>query len=714
MNPLLDFSALPRYDLIDSTADTSAIRNDVGAAVDQLLSEGRALIARLTEHGSALDWDHFVAPLTLAGERLSRAWGMVSHLHSVLDSPALRQAHADNEPKIVEYYTELGQNLTLFEKYKALAASAGYGELSATRQRIIDHEIRDFRLSGAELGKQDKARFAQIQAELARLSTRFSENVMDATKAFAIWIDDARMLQGLPADELQSLAEAAQRDGRSGYKITLQMPSYLPIMQYAENRALREVLYRAYSTRASGQFQGSLDMALEFERAANHAAQARTAAQTDEWDNTTVIRDLVALRTEEARLLGYANFAELSLVPKMAQTPAQVLEFLLDLSRRAQPFARADVDELKAFARDTLAIDDLQAWDVGYASEKLRTARYAFSEQEVKQYFPEPRVFEGMFRVVHNLYGIRIEADQAPVWHPDVRFFRITSADGRLIGQFYLDAYARDSKRGGAWMDEARSRSRALGNATAQTPVAYMVCNFAPPVGGKPALLTHDDVITLFHEFGHALHHLLTAVDDIQLSGIHGVEWDAVELPSQFMENFCWEWDVLRPMTAHVDSGEPLPRALFDRMLAARNFQSGLQTVRQIEFSLFDLHLHYDYPWTTGQTVQQLLDQVRSQVAVIIPPDWNRFAHSFSHIFAGGYGAGYYSYKWAEVLSADAYGMFEEHGVLDPVTGARFRDEILAKGGSRPAIESFTAFRGRAPQVDALLRHSGMVAAPAG
>src|SRR5579871_1379654 len=697
-NPLLDFSGLPRFDEIRA--------EHVGEAVDRLLTENRALIGTLTAPGTPPTWQGCIAPLADANERLSRAWGTVSHLHGVLDSPELREAYNENQPKIVQYYTELGQNVALFEKCKALRAAPEFEQLTPTQKRIVEHELRDFRLSGAELPDDRKTRFAEVQAELASLSTRFSENVLDATNAFAIYLREPGALAGLPDDVVQGFREAAQKEGREGYKISLKMPSYLPIMQYGQNRTLREVMYRASSTRASDQYPAALHAALTFEAQSNGQGVARPAPDAAAWDNSGLIDRILQLRAETAQLLGYANYAELSLVPKMAQSPRQVLEFLRDLARRAKPFARHDFNEMVAFARDELGLEDPQAWDYTFVSEKLRNARYSFSEQEVKQYFPEPKVLEGMFRVVESLYGLRIEPDQAPTWHPDVRFFRITDARGGLIGQFYLDAYARDTKRGGAWMDEALSRRKM--SSGVQRPVAYMICNFAAPVGGKPALLTHDDVITLFHEFGHALHHLLSQVDEVQASGIHGVEWDAVELPSQFMENFCWEWDVLRHMTAHVDTGEPLPRPLFDKMLAAKNFQSGMQMVRQLEFSLFDLHLHYDF---SGQSsnVLKLLDDIRAEVAVVVPPDYNRFPHSFGHIFAGGYSAGYYSYKWAEVLSADAYSLFEEHGVLDAATGARFRDEILAVGGSRPAIDSFRAFRGRDPAVDALLRHSGMV-----
>jgi oligopeptidase A len=675
-NPLLDFTGLPHF---------AAIKTEhVAPAVDRLLAENRACIDALTKPETPATWAAFVAPLEDANEKLARAWGVVGHLHGVLDSPELRAAYNANQPKIVQYYTELGQNLGLFEKYKALRSSAEFAALTPAQRKIVDNEIRDFRLSGAELSPEKKQRFAAISEELAHLATRFSENLLDATNSFALHIDNESELAGIPEDVVQSARAAAEKDGKSGWKFSLQAPSYVPFMQYADRRKLREQMYRAYVTRAS-----------EFGK--------------PELDNTPLIAQILKLHHEAAQLLGYANHAEVSLVPKMAQTPQQVLDFLSDLAARALPFARKDYVELGEFAAAELGMVQLDAWDLAYASEKLRSRRYAFSDQEVKQYFPEAKVIQGMFRVVETIFGVRIQPDQAETWDPAVRFFRISDAQGNLLGQFYLDPYARDTKRGGAWMDEAISR-RKLG-ARVQTPVAYLTCNFSAPVGGKPALFTHDEVLTLFHEFGHGLHHMLTRVDYLGVSGIHGVEWDAVELPSQFMENFCWEWEVLAHMTAHVDSGEALPRALYDKMLAAKNFQSGMQTVRQIEFSLFDMHLHYDFDVNGDKTPQQLLDEIRGQVAVAIPPAYNRFQNNFSHIFAGGYGAGYYSYKWAEVLSADAYGLFEERGVLDRSSGERFRDEVLAVGGSRPALESFKAFRGREPTLDALLRHSGMIAA---
>jgi oligopeptidase A len=673
LNPLLDFTGLPRF---------AAIRTEhIAPAVEHLLAQNRALIDGLAGPGTPATWIDFVAPLEDANERLARAWGLVGHLHGVLDSPELRAAYGANQPKIVQYYTELGQNLALFEKYKALQASSEYSGLAPAQRRIVDNEIRDFRLAGAELSPESKQRFAAISDELARLSTAFSEHLLDATNEFELHVVDPSELSGLPEDVIEAARAASEKDGRPGWKFGLQAPSYVPFMQYAERRELRENMYRAYVTRAS-----------EFGR--------------PELDNAPLIGQILRLHHEAAQLLGYANHAEVSLVPKMAQSPQQVLDFLDDLAARALPFARKDYDELCQFATAELGLPRLESWDLAYASEKLRSARYAFSDQEVKQFFPEEKVLQGMFRLVERLFGVSIQPDQAETWDPAVRFFRISDRDSRLIGQFYLDQYARDNKRDGAWMDEAISRRRL--DASVQTPVAFLTCNFSSPVGGKPALLTHDEVLTLFHEFGHGLHHLLTRVDHLGASGLHGVEWDAVELPSQFLENFCWEWEVLAHMTAHVDSGEPLPRTLFDKMLAAKNFQSGMQTVRQLEFALFDMHLHYDFDAAGGKTPQQLLDEIRSRVAVSIPPAYNRFPNSFSHIFAGGYGAGYYSYKWAEVLSADAYALFEENGVLDDRSGARFYDEILAVGGSRPALESFMAFRGRAPTVDALLRHSGM------
>ncbi len=680
MNPLLDFSGLPRFSELKP--------GHVAPALDQLLAESRAVISNISTGQVPASWDAFVRPLEDSTERLSRAWGQVEHLHAVLDSPELRTAYNAGLPRITQFWTELGQNQALFDKYRALRASREFKALVPARKKLIENSLRDFRLGGAELPAELKPRYAAIQDELAALSAKFSENVLDATNACAFVVEDEKRLAGVPEDAIQAAREAAEKDGKPGWKFTLQMPSYLPVMQYAEDRGLRDTLYRASATRAS-----------EFGKA--------------EWDNAPLIARILKLRKEDAALLGYQNFAEVSLVPKMAQTPKEVLDFLHDLAHRARPFAERDLAELREFAKDRLGLQTLEAWDMTYASEKLRAERYSFSDQEVKQYFPETQVVPGMFKLVETLYGVRLSESSAPTWHEDVRFFDIRNAAGDLIGQFYIDLYARETKRGGAWMDGAITRRRRANGI--QTPVAYLNCNFTRPVGGKPALFTHDDVITLFHETGHGLHHLLTQVEDLGVSGINGVEWDAVELPSQFMENFCWEWEVLEHMTSHVDTGKPLPRALFEKMLAAKNFQSGLAMLRQVEFSVFDMQLHFDFDPQAGRSAQDLLEEVRREIAVVTPPSYNRFPNNFSHIFAGGYAAGYYSYKWAEVLSADAFSAFEEmrndRSVLDGATGARFRDEVLAVGGSRSAAESFRAFRGRDPQVDALLRHNGMTPA---
>lgn len=676
MNPLLDFSGLPRFDAIKP--------EHVTPAVETLIAENRETMARLGADPAAPTWGNFVGPLEDANERLSRAWGQVAHLNAVMNSPELREAYNANLPKITQYYTELGQNLELLQKFKALKASPEFQTLSAAKRKVVDNELLDFRLGGADLPAEKKERFGQIQDELASLGARFQENLLDATNAASFHVESEQEVSGIPADALATAKEAAQKDNKVGWKFTLHAPSYLAVLQYANHRPLRETMYRAYATRAS-----------EFGK--------------PEWNNTENIDKILGLRDEESKLLDFNNFAELSLVKKMAKDPREVLAFLEDLAQRSKSFAEQDIAELKAFARTELKLDPLQPWDVRYAAEKLKAQRFAFSEQEVKQYFPETRVLEGMFRVVSTVFDLAIERTQAPVWHQDVKFFDIRNRSGELVGQFYLDLYARESKRGGAWMDDAITRRRK--GAHVQIPVAYLTCNFSPPAGGKPATFTHDEVITLFHEFGHGLHHLLTRIDEISVAGINGVEWDAVELPSQFMENFCWEWDVLKHMTQHVETGAPLPRELFDKMYAGKNFQSGMDMVRQLEFALFDMHLHFDFARKGDAPVQALLNQIRRRVAVIQPPEYDRFPNSFSHIFAGGYAAGYYSYKWAEVLSADAYSAFEEQGVFNPEVGNRFRTEILGVGGSRPALESFVAFRGREPKIDALLRHSGMAVA---
>ena len=676
-NPLLDFGGLPRFDRIQP--------EDVTPAIDELLASAREVLSRITGSDSDVTWDSVVEPLNETTDRLARSWGAVSHLNAVVDTPKLREQYNVNLPKLTEFWTELSQNLALYEKFKALAAAEDFGRWPEVRRKVVENELRDFRLGGAELAADKKDRFKKIRERESQVSTRFAENVLDATNAFALYVDDASALAGVPDDALQMLSESAHADGKSGYKISLQYPSYSAILDYAHDRALRQQMYRAYSTKAS-----------EF--------------GNPEWNNGSLMVELLKLRREHAQLLGYKSFAEVSLVAKMAESPAQVLEFLRDLARRAKPYAERDITELREFASEHLGIADLQPWDVSYASEKLREQRYSYSEQELKQYFTEPRVLAGLFKVIETLFAVAIREETAPVWHPDVRFYRIDNLRGQLVGQFYLDLYARDHKQGGAWQGDARSR-RARRTALA-TPVSFLTCNFSRPAGGKPATLKHDDVLTLFHEFGHGLHHLLTRVDEPSVSGIQGVEWDAVELPSQFMENFAWEWEVLQILTEHVGTGDRLPRALFEKMLAAKNFQSGMSTMRQLEFALFDMLLHSAADWRDEAQVMKLLADVRREVSVLVPPEYNRFPHAFSHIFAGGYAAGYYSYKWAEVLSADAYSAFEESedgGVLSPAIGSRFLDEVLAVGGSRPAMQSFVAFRGRKPTIDALLRHNGMV-----
>jgi oligopeptidase A len=679
-NPLLDFSGLPRF---------AQVRPEhVAPAIEQLLAEARACIEQLSRADAPLGWEALVEPIDDVTEKLGRAWGVVAHLNAVCDTSELRAQYNAVQPKITAFWTELSQNLALYARYRELAAQPERASWSTARRRVLDNELRDFRLGGADLGAEQKQRFAAIRSRTAQLSTRFAENTLDSTDAFALIVEDEARLAGLPADALQLARESAEADGKAGFKLTLQAPSYVPAMQYLDDRALREQLYRASCTRASEYGRG-------------------------EWDNTGPMIELLQLRREQAQLLGYGDYVELSLVRKMARSADEVRAFLLDLARRAQLLHVAFRVGSRAFAAAELRLPQLAAWDLAYASEKLRQARYAYSEQELKQYFPEPRVLAGLFEVIETLFGVAIRADNAPVWHPDARVYRVESKRGELLGQFFIDLYARDHKQGGAWMDDVRSRRRLA--ADVQTPVATLTCNFSRPAGGKPALFTHDDVLTLFHEFGHGLHLLLTQVDELGVSGLHGVEWDAVELPSQFMENFCWEWNTLQRLTSHVDSGAPLPRALYDKMIAARNFQSGMQMVRQIEFALFDLAVHAE-PAPEKLDRARLIEiaaQVRRDVAVVFPPEYYRGAWTFTHIFSGGYAAGYYSYKWAEVLSADAFAAFEEAGAtLDPTLGARFRDEVLAVGGSRSAADSFAAFRGRAPSIDALLRHHGLSESP--
>jgi oligopeptidase A len=673
-NPLLDFTDLPLFDQIRP--------EHVAEAVDTLLVDCEQALERVTAADFPADWHALALTLDVATERLGRAWGTVSHLNGVADTPELRAAYNAALPRVTDFWTRLGSDERLYAKYKAIDTTT----LNPEQHQAHKNAMRNFNLGGAELTGEAKLRFAQIQERQAELGQKFSENALDATDAWAYYAQ-ANELAGVPADVVHAARAAAQAEGKDGHKLTLKMPCYLPVMQFGHDSKLRERLYRAYVTRASDQADGDL---------------AR-------FDNDAIIRELLALRREEARLLGYDNFAEVSLVPKMAKSPAEVATFLRELASKARPHAERDLADMRAFAARSLGLAEPQAWDWPYLAEKLKEDRYAFSEQEIKQYFTAPKVLAGLFKIVETLFEVEIRRDQAATWNPGVEFFRLERS-GRTIGQFYLDPAARAGKRGGAWMDDVRARWLRPDDGRLQLPVAHLVCNFAEGVNGQPPLLTHDDVITLFHEFGHGLHHLLTQVKEHDVSGISGVEWDAVELPSQFMENFCWEWSVLRHMTAHVETGEPLPRELFDKMLAARNFQSGLQTLRQIEFSLFDMRLHAEHD--PAQDFMPLLKQVRDEVAVIQPPAFSRSANTFSHIFAGGYAAGYYSYKWAEVLSADAYAAFEEsmdaEGNPSRETGRRYREAILEVGGSRPAMESFRAFRGREPQLDALLRHQGM------
>ncbi|MFD0667272.1 M3 family metallopeptidase [Ramlibacter sp. MAHUQ-53] len=673
-NPLLDFTDLPLFDRIRP--------EHVAPAVDQLLAECDQALEAVVAPAFPAEWKALASTLDVATERMGRAWGAVSHLNAVADTPELRAAYNAALPRVTDFWTRLGSDERLYAKYKAIDPAT----LDPEQRQAHRNAIRNFVLGGAELAGAAKERFAKIQERQAELAQKFSENALDATDGFTHYASQDE-LDGVPQDVVNAARAAAEAEGKDGFKLTLKMPCYLPVMQFARHRGLRETMYRAYVTRASDQAPEALR----------------------KFDNTALIREILALRQEEAQLLGYRNFAAVSLVPKMAQSPQQVIDFLRELAAKARPYAEKDLADMREFAARELGLQDPQPWDWPFIAEKLKEARYAFSEQEVKQYFTAPKVLAGLFKIVETLFEVALHRDSAPVWQEGVEFYRIERA-GQLVGQFYLDPAARAGKRGGAWMDDVRARWLRPDDGRLQTPVAHMVCNFADGVGGKPPLLTHDDVITLFHESGHALHHLLTRVNERDVSGISGVEWDAVELPSQFMENFCWEWSVLRHMTAHVDTGEPLPRALFDKMLAARNFQSGLQTLRQIEFALFDMLLHAEHD--PKDDFMPLLKAVRDEVAVIQPPAFSRTAHTFSHIFAGGYAAGYYSYKWAEVLSADAYAAFEEtmdtegHPSLE--TGRRYRQEILEAGGSRPAMESFKAFRGREPTLDALLRHQGM------
>lgn len=670
-NVLLHLGEEPRFDQIKT--------EDIKPALQTAIAEAREQIAAIKAQ-THTDWANTVEKLTDITERVGRIWSVVSHLNSVVDTPELRAVYNELMPEITIFFTEIGQDIELYNRFKIIKNSAEFDTLSPAQQTKLNHDLRDFVLSGAELPPEQQAELAQLQTEGAQLGAKFAQNIQDATDAFGIYFDDVAPLAGIPEDSLAMFAAAAQSEGKTGYKIGLQIPHYLAVIQYADNRELREQIYRAYVTRAS------------------------ELSDDGKFDNTANIDRTLENALKTAKLLGFKNYAELSLATKMADTPEQVLNFLHDLARRAKPFAEKDFAEIKAFARENLNIEDPQSWDLSYAAEKLRQAKYAFSEAEVKKYFPISKVLAGLFAQIKKLYGIELAEKTVPVWHKDVRYFELKQ-DGQTIGGVYMDLYAREGKRGGAWMDGYKSRRR-FADGTLQLPTAYLVCNFTPPVGDKEARLSHDEIITLFHETGHGLHHLLTQVDEVGVSGINGVEWDAVELPSQFMENFVWEYDVLAQMSSHEETGAVLPKELFDKMHAAKNFQRGMFLVRQMEFAIFDMEIYHQEDEGRLKEWPQILDKVRQEVAVTQPPAYNRFALSFSHIFAGGYAAGYYSYAWAEVLSADAYAAFEESDDVAE-TGRRFWKEVLAVGGSRSAAESFKAFRGREPSLDALLRHSG-------
>jgi oligopeptidase A len=677
-NPLLAQHGLPPF--------TQIKPEHVKPAIDTLLAESRALAEKLLQENSTYSWDNLVEPLDDMDDRISRAWSPVSHMNSVVNSEALRETYNDCLPVLSEYGTEMGQHEGLYSAYRQVADGEEYQRLDIAQKKVIDNTLRDFRLSGIELDQADRQRYKEIQQSLSKLSAQYSDNVLDATNAWSKHVTDEAQLAGLP-ESARSLAQqtASQRE-LDGWVFTLEFPSYFPIMTYADNRELREELYIAYTTRASDQ--------------GPHAGQ---------WDNTQTMEQIMALRHEAAQLLDYSNYAERSLATKMAESTEQVMGFLEDLAHRSRPAAIAELEEVRTFARTHFQQDELQAWDIAYYSEKLRQDKYAISQEELKPYFPEPRVVSGLFAIVGKLYGLQIEAvDGVDTWHEDVAFYRIYDESGTLRGEFYLDLYARPHKRGGAWMDECISRRR--GDAGLQTPVAYLTCNFSPPLGDQPALFTHDEVITLFHEFGHGLQHMLTQIDYTPVSGISGVAWDAVELPSQFMENWCWEREALDLFSGHVETGEKIPDALYERMQAAKNFQSAMQMVRQLEFAIFDLRIHRDYHRDRGACIHDTLNDVRKEVAVVQPPAFNRFENAFTHIFGGGYAAGYYSYKWAEVLSADAFSAFEETGIFNRDTGRKFLTSILEQGGSREPMELFVEFRGREPSIEALLRHSGLAA----
>lgn len=678
MNPLLAAGDLPAFDRIAP--------EHVLPAVEQTLQTIRQRIEQLLANNRPYTWENLLAPLEAVLETLNRVWSPVSHLNAVRNNPALREAYNTCLPLLSAFETELGQHEGLYRAIRSVADSAQFRELDVAQRRSIENRLRDFRLSGIALEAEQRQRFKDIQQRLSALQSQFQDNVLDATGGWKKHVTDEALLGGMPETAKALARQTAAQEQLEGWLLTLEFPSYFAVITYADDRALREELYTAYVTRASDR--------------GPHAGK---------WDNSAIMEEIVALRHEAAQLLGFASFAERSLETKMASNPDQVTQFLHDLADRSVRQARTELDEVQAFASELGFKGTLQAWDIAYYAEQLRQRRYAISQEELKPYFPDTRVVAGLFRVVERLFGIQVEERTGvSTWHPDVRFFEIREADGAVCGRFYLDLYARANKRGGAWMDSYASRMPAVGNSG--IPVAYLTCNFSPPVGDQPALLTHDEVVTLFHEFGHGLHHMLTRIDTPSVAGINGVAWDAVELPSQFLENWCWEREALDLVAAHHLDGETLPDDLFQRLQAARNFQSAMRMLRQLEFALVDMRIHHEYKRDRGARMYNLLDEVRRRVAVVVPPAFNRYLHSFSHIFGGGYAAGYYSYKWAEVLSADAFSLFEEKGVFDPAAGRQFRNEILAQGGSRDPMDLYIAFRGRAPTIDALLRHSGLSA----
>ena len=677
-NPLLDQNGLPPFSKIKP--------KHVKQAIDTLLAESRQLVEQLLQQNSQYSWDNLVEPLDAMDDRISRAWSPVSHMNSVVNSEALREIYNECLPILSEYGTEMGQHEGLYNAYRSIADGDEYQRLDTAQKKVIANTLRDFRLSGIELDQADRDRYKAIQQELSKLTSRYSDNVLDATNAWHKQLTDETLLAGLPESARSLAKQTAEQRNLEGWVFTLEFPSYYPVLTYADNRELREELYSAYVTRASDQ--------------GPHAGQ---------WDNTATMEQIMALRHEAAQLLGYNNYAARSLATKMADSTDQVMGFLEDLAERSGPAAQRELEEVRSFARESDNHDELLAWDIPYYSEKLRQKKYAISQEELKPYFPEPRVVSGLFAIVKRLYGLQIEAvEGVDTWHEDVAFYHIRDDAGEVRGEFYLDLYARQHKRGGAWMDECISRRRRTSDL--QIPVAYLTCNFSPPIGDRPALFTHDEVITLFHEFGHGLHHMLTQIDYAGVSGISGVAWDAVELPSQFMENWCWEREALDLFSGHFENGEKIPETLYQRMQQAKNFQSAMQMMRQLEFAIFDFRIHRDYDKGNGARIHATLDDVRKHYAVVQPPAFNRFENGFTHIFGGGYAAGYYSYKWAEVLSADAFSAFEETGIFNRETGKQFLECILEQGGSREPMELFVEFRGREPTIDALLRHCGLAA----